>query len=120
MAIGKYGGLTASFAFVALMELGGKTQLSIIALSVESGEALMVFIGAIAAFAIITSIEVHLGGEIKRRVKKIHELGQRHGFFRHRCDLPHPGATLAISPHRAQSFKRSSINSLSCFSQSSA
>lgn len=67
---GKYGGLIASFALVALMELGDKTQLSIIALSAESGEALMVFVGAVAAFAMITSIEVVLGGEIGRRVKK--------------------------------------------------
>jgi len=67
---GRYGGLIASFALVALMELGDKTQLSIIALSAESGEALMVFVGAIAAFAMITSIEVLLGGEIGKRVKK--------------------------------------------------
>jgi Ca2+/H+ antiporter, TMEM165/GDT1 family len=70
MVSGKYGGLITSFTLVGLMELGDKTQLSIIALSAESGEALMVFIGAIAAFAMIISIEVLLGGEIGKRVKK--------------------------------------------------
>jgi putative Ca2+/H+ antiporter (TMEM165/GDT1 family) len=70
MVSGKCGGLIASFTLVELMELGDKTQLSIIALSAESGEALMVFIGAIAAFAMIISIEVLLGGEIGKRVKK--------------------------------------------------
>jgi putative Ca2+/H+ antiporter (TMEM165/GDT1 family) len=52
------------------MELGDKTQLSIIALSAESGAGLLVFIGAMAAFALITLIEVFFGGEIGHRVDR--------------------------------------------------
>ncbi|MBM4237330.1 MAG: TMEM165/GDT1 family protein [Euryarchaeota archaeon] len=67
---GRWGGAVASFSLVALMELGDKTQLSIIALSAESGSGLLVFIGAMIAFAMITLAEVFLGGEIGKRVDK--------------------------------------------------
>jgi putative Ca2+/H+ antiporter (TMEM165/GDT1 family) len=64
------GGLLGSFIFVTLMELGDKTQLSIIALSAESGAGFFVFTGAMAAFALITLIEVFFGGEIGKRVDR--------------------------------------------------
>ena len=46
------------------MELGDKAQISVIALSAESGEGGLVFVGAVAAFALITVLEVLPGGEI--------------------------------------------------------
>jgi putative Ca2+/H+ antiporter (TMEM165/GDT1 family) len=97
MVSGKCGGLIASFTLVELMELGDKTQLSIIALSAESGEALMVFIGAIAAFAISISIEVLLGGEIGKWVnKQYYTIGERRGVSDLWYHFPNPGAAVAI------------------------
>jgi len=68
MKFQKWGGGVATFGMVALMELGDKSQLSVIALSAESGAPLMVFIGTMLAFAIITTIMVLLGEQIRRRV----------------------------------------------------
>lgn len=68
MRFQKWGGGIATFGMVALMELGDKSQLSVIALSAESGAAGMVFIGTMLAFAIITTIMVLLGDQIGRRV----------------------------------------------------
>jgi putative Ca2+/H+ antiporter (TMEM165/GDT1 family) len=62
------GGGVATFGMVALMELGDKSQLSVIALSAESGAAGMVFLGTMMAFAIITTIMVLLGDQIGKRV----------------------------------------------------
>lgn len=52
------------------MELGDKAQISVIALSAESGEGGLVFVGAVAAFALITVLEVLPGGEIGKRVRR--------------------------------------------------
>ncbi|HRR66016.1 MAG TPA: TMEM165/GDT1 family protein [Methanomassiliicoccales archaeon] len=67
---GRWGGLLTSFGFVALMELGDKTQLSVIALSAESGAALMVFLGAALGFLWLTVLEVALGKAIGEKVPK--------------------------------------------------
>jgi putative Ca2+/H+ antiporter (TMEM165/GDT1 family) len=62
------GGFAASFILVALMEMGDKTQLSLIGLSAQSGQAIPVLLGAVAAFALLVAMEVLLGGEIGKRV----------------------------------------------------
>ncbi|HSA35993.1 MAG TPA: TMEM165/GDT1 family protein [Methanomassiliicoccales archaeon] len=67
---GRWGGFVAAFGFVALMELGDKTQLSVITLSAESGSALMVFIGASLGFLWLVVLEVSLGKAIGEKVPK--------------------------------------------------
>ena len=52
------------------MELGDKTQLSVITLSAESGAALMVFIGAALGFLWLVALEVTVGKAIGERVPK--------------------------------------------------
>ncbi|MCU0862020.1 MAG: TMEM165/GDT1 family protein, partial [Methanomassiliicoccales archaeon] len=64
-ALGAFGGI---FALMALMEMGDKTQLSVIALSAQYGAPLLVLLGAVAAFALVTLAGVMLGAEIGRRV----------------------------------------------------
>lgn len=66
----RWGGLVASFTLVAVMELGDKTQLSIIALSAQYGDWLLVLLGAAAGFALVTLIGVLVGSEIGKRVPK--------------------------------------------------
>ncbi len=66
----EYGGLTTSFIMISMMELGDKSQLAIIGLSAESGEGILVLLGAILAFAVITLIGVGLGHEISKRVEE--------------------------------------------------
>lgn len=66
----RWGGFLTVFGFVALMELGDKTQLSVITLSAESGAALMVFIGAALGFLWLTVVEVSLGKVIGEKVPK--------------------------------------------------
>ncbi|MCJ7768563.1 TMEM165/GDT1 family protein [Candidatus Bathyarchaeota archaeon] len=56
------------FSLVALMELGDKTQLSVIALAAEYDAPLMVFVGVILALALLTGIGVALGTVISRFV----------------------------------------------------
>lgn len=68
-ALGAFGGI---FALMALMEMGDKTQLSIIALSAQYGAPLLVLLGAVAAFALVTLAGVMLGAEIGRRVPQRH------------------------------------------------
>jgi putative Ca2+/H+ antiporter (TMEM165/GDT1 family) len=67
---GRWGGLMTAFGFVALMELGDKSQLSVITLSAESGAALLVFIGAALGFLWLTVLEVSLGKVIGEKVPK--------------------------------------------------
>lgn len=56
----------SSFSLIALMELGDKTQFTVIALSVEYGSALLVFLGVILAFAFITAVGVVAGTALTR------------------------------------------------------
>jgi putative Ca2+/H+ antiporter (TMEM165/GDT1 family) len=67
---GRWGGFLTAFGFVALMELGDKTQLSVITLSAESGAALMVFVGAALGFLWLVVLEVSLGKVIGEKVPK--------------------------------------------------
>ena len=67
---GRWGGFLTAFGFVALMELGDKTQLSVITLSAESGAALMVFLGASLGFLWLVILEVSLGKVIGEKVPK--------------------------------------------------
>jgi len=69
---GRWGGFMTAFGFVALMELGDKTQLSVIALSAGSGATLMVFVGAALGFLWLTILEVYLGKTIGKKVPKEH------------------------------------------------
>lgn len=64
----KWGAFWSSFALMAVMELGDKTQLSIIALSAEYGAPLLILTGAVLAFAVVTLAGVLLGAEIGKRV----------------------------------------------------
>lgn len=70
VAVGRWGGLLTAFGFVALMELGDKTQLSVITLSAGSGAALMVFLGAFLGFLWLVVLEVYLGKAIGEKVPK--------------------------------------------------
>ncbi len=67
---GRWGGFLTAFGFVALMELGDKTQLSVITLSAESGAALMIFAGAVLGFLWLVVLEVSLGKVIGEKVPK--------------------------------------------------
>ncbi len=58
----------STFALMAIMELGDKTQLSIIALSAEYGEPWLILTGAVLAFAAVTLVGVLIGSEIGKRV----------------------------------------------------
>ena len=54
-------GVFSSFSMVVLMELGDKTQLSVIALAAEYEFPLFVFAGVMMAFALITVLGVTVG-----------------------------------------------------------
>jgi Ca2+/H+ antiporter, TMEM165/GDT1 family len=64
----KWGAFWGIFSLMAFMELGDKTQLSIIALSAEYGTPLLILIGSVLAFAVVTFAGVMLGAEIGKRV----------------------------------------------------
>lgn len=66
----RWGGLLAAFGLVALMELGDRSQLSVITLAAESGEALMVFIGAALGFMWLTALGAYFGQAIGERVPR--------------------------------------------------
>ena len=68
----QFGGSIATFGMVALMELGDKSQISVIALAAESGEAGMVFLGTMIAFAIITTAMVLIGDQLGKRISQEH------------------------------------------------
>ena len=60
--------IARSFSLIALMELGDKTQLSVIALAAEYDAPLMVFIGVMFALALLTIIGILVGSVISRFV----------------------------------------------------
>ena len=66
----RWGGLLAAFGLVALMELGDRSQISVITLAAESGEALMVFIGAALGFMWLTALGAYFGQAIGERVPR--------------------------------------------------
>jgi putative Ca2+/H+ antiporter (TMEM165/GDT1 family) len=53
--------LLVSFAITALAELGNKTQLAVIALTAEYDTPVVVFLGVMLAFIVITELSVKLG-----------------------------------------------------------
>jgi len=58
-----------SFSMVTLMELGDKTQLAVIALTVDNvASAFLIFLGASLAFLVITGIGVTVGAAIQKYV----------------------------------------------------
>ncbi len=68
----QFGGFIATFTMVAIMELGDKSQFSVIALAAESGEAGLVFLGTMVAFAIITTVMVLIGEQLGRKVPRVY------------------------------------------------
>ncbi len=64
----KAGAFWGILSLMAIMELGDKTQLSIIALSAEYGTPLLILVGSVLAFALVTLFGVALGAEIGKRV----------------------------------------------------
>jgi putative Ca2+/H+ antiporter (TMEM165/GDT1 family) len=60
--------VTTSFLLLAVLELGDKTQLAIIALSAEYGAPLQVFLGAMLAFTLLTALGVVFGRIISRYI----------------------------------------------------
>lgn len=60
--------VTTSFLLLAVLELGDKTQLAVIALSAEYGAPLQVFIGAMLAETLLTALGVVFGKIISRYV----------------------------------------------------
>ena len=60
--------IARSFSLIALMELGDKTQLSVIALAAEYDAPLMVFIGVMFALTLLTVFGILVGSVISRFV----------------------------------------------------
>jgi putative Ca2+/H+ antiporter (TMEM165/GDT1 family) len=58
--------LASTFGLIFLGELGDKTQLAAIAMSAESKAPLAVFVGAVAALALVTLVAVAIGGTLAR------------------------------------------------------
>jgi len=54
--------ILSAFLLVSLMELGDKTQLMVIVLSAQYNTPLLVFLGVMLAFVVITIIGVAIGG----------------------------------------------------------
>jgi putative Ca2+/H+ antiporter (TMEM165/GDT1 family) len=61
-------GVFSSFSMIVLMELGDKTQLSVIALTAEYELPLFVFAGVMLAFALVTAIGATVGMALTRVV----------------------------------------------------
>jgi putative Ca2+/H+ antiporter (TMEM165/GDT1 family) len=58
--------VVTTFGLIFLAELGDKTQLAAIAMAAESQTPLAVFLGAIAALALVTLLGVAIGGTLTR------------------------------------------------------
>jgi len=55
-----------TFSMVSLMELGDKTQLAAIVLAAETGSPILVLLGIMLAFFLVTGIGVTIGAKILR------------------------------------------------------
>ena len=64
--------MATSFSLVALMELGDKTQFAVIALAADLSSPVLVFVGMMSAFLVITGISVFLGAKFLRRLPMNH------------------------------------------------
>jgi putative Ca2+/H+ antiporter (TMEM165/GDT1 family) len=60
--------VTTSFLLIAVMELGDKTQLAVIALSAEYGAPLQVFFGVMIAFTLLTTLGAVFGKIISKYI----------------------------------------------------
>jgi len=60
--------VTTSFLLLAVLELGDKTQLAVIALSAEYGAPVQVFLGAMLAYTLLTALGVVFGKIISRYI----------------------------------------------------
>lgn len=60
--------ILASFSMVALMELGDKTQLAVIALSANYGAPLQVFLGMVLAYVLLMGVGVLVGSRLLKLV----------------------------------------------------
>ena len=60
--------VTTSFLLIAIVELGDKTQLAVIALSAKYGAPVQVFLGAMLAFTLLTALGVVLGKIISQYI----------------------------------------------------
>jgi putative Ca2+/H+ antiporter (TMEM165/GDT1 family) len=60
--------VTTSFFLIAVMELGDKTQLAVIALSAEYGAPIQVFLGVMLAFTLLTALGTVFGKIISRYI----------------------------------------------------
>ncbi len=58
--------LIATFSTIFLAELGDKTQIAAIIMTIKTNKPLTVFIGSMIAFAVITIIGVAFGGVITK------------------------------------------------------
>ncbi len=58
--------VVTTFGLIFLAELGDKTQLAAIAMAAESQTPLAVFLGALAALALVTLLGVAIGGTLTR------------------------------------------------------
>jgi len=59
----------STFSIITLMELGDKTQLTVIALTAKYGVPAMVYIGVIMAFTFLTGFGVLLGRVLTRKIR---------------------------------------------------
>lgn len=67
---------STTFILISIAEFGDKTQFMVIALSAQYGAPILVFLGAILAFALIVGIGVFVGKKLSEKVKiKYIELG---------------------------------------------
>ncbi len=60
--------VTTSFFLIAVMELGDKTQLAVIALSAEYDAIIQVFVGVMLAFTLLTALGAVFGKIISRYI----------------------------------------------------
>jgi len=67
---GSRSALLASFSMVAVMELGDKTQFSVVALAVEYNAPLLIFTGMVLAFALLMGAGVLVGCKLIKLIPK--------------------------------------------------
>ena len=60
--------LVSTFGLLFLAELGDKTQLSVITMTARTGKPVLVFLGAVAALAVVTLLGVLFGGTLAQFV----------------------------------------------------
>jgi putative Ca2+/H+ antiporter (TMEM165/GDT1 family) len=66
--IGKKSVFSTTFIMISIAEFGDKTQFMVIALSAQYGAPILVFLGAILAFALIVGIGVFVGKKLSEKV----------------------------------------------------